>query len=75
MCSYMRVFTVLHPFCKIPTSVKIQFDELAIYLPQYIVFVCGIDQAFQMFLSGKQPLKIVGIVISDKSDLTKIMSP
>ena len=28
-----------------------------------------------VFLSGKQLQKIIGIVITDKSDLTKIMSP
>ena len=39
---------ILHLFCKIPTSIKIQFDKLASYLPQYIVYVCGFDQAFQM---------------------------
>ena len=39
---------ILHLFCKIQTSIKIQFHELASYLPQYIVSVSGIDQAIQM---------------------------
>ena len=39
---------IMYLFCKMPTLIKLQFDELASYLPQHIVSVCSIDQAFLM---------------------------
>ena len=39
---------IMYLFCKVPTLIMIQFDELASYHPQHIVSVCSIDQAFQM---------------------------
>ena len=68
----------LYLFCNVARLIKIQFDELVSFHSVSYLSV-GPAVSFMrfkyVFFSRKHPQKIGGIVISDKSDLTKIMSP
>ena len=66
---------ILYLFCNVARLIKIQFGELVslhsisyLSVVSYMRFKC-------VFFSRKHPQKIGGFVISDKSDLAKIMSP
>ena len=65
---------ILNLFCNTARLIKIQFDELvSFHSISYLSVV--LSMRFKcVFFSRKHPQKI-GIVISDKSDLTKIMLP
>ena len=65
---------ILYLVCNRPTLIKIQFDELASYFHISYLSVVSSKRSKCVFLSGKQPQRIGGIIIPDKSDLTKIMS-
>ena len=66
---------ILHLFCNVERLIKIQFDELvSIHSISYLSLVSSMRFKC-VFFSRNHPQKIGEIVISDKSDLTKIMSP
>ena len=63
------------PLLQCSKVIKIQFDELvSFHSVSYLSVVSSMRFKYVLF-SRKHPQKIGGIVISDKSDLTKIMSP
>ena len=62
-------------FCNVARLIKIQFDELVSFHSISYLSVVSSMRFKYVFFSRKHPQKIGGIVISDKSDLTKIMSP
>ena len=66
----------LYLFCNVARL--IQFDELVSFHSVSYLSVGPVVSFMRfkcVFFSRKHPQKIGGIVISDKSDLTKIMSP
>ena len=66
---------ILYLFCNVARLIKIQFDELvSFHSISYLSVVSSMRFECVLF-SRNHPQKIDGIVISDKSDLTKIMSP
>ena len=66
---------ILYLFCNVARLIKIQFDELvSFHSISYLSVVSSMRFKCVLF-SRNHPQKIGGIVISDKSDLTKIMSP
>ena len=66
---------ILYLFCNLATLFK-KFDELVSFHSISYLSVVSSMRGFKcVFFSCKHPQKISGIVISDKSDLTKIMSP
>ena len=66
---------ILYLFCNVARLIKIQFDELVSFHSISYLSVVSSMRFKCVFFSRKHPQKIGGIVISDKSDLTKIMSP
>ena len=70
--------SILQFFCNVARLIKIQFDELVSFHSVSYLSVGPVVSFMRLkcvFFSRKHPQKIGGIVISDKSDLTKIMSP
>ena len=64
----------LYLFCNVARLIKIQFDEVVSFHSISYLSVVWSMRFKCVFFSRKHPQKIGGIVISDKSDLTKIMS-
>ena len=65
---------ILYLFCNLTRLIK-TFDELVSFHSISYLSVVSSMRFKCVFFSRKHPQKIGGIVISDKSDLTKIMSP
>ena len=66
---------ILYLFCNAARLIKIQSDELVSFHSISYLSVVASMRFKCVFFFRKHPQKIGGIVISGKSDLTKIMSP
>ena len=67
---------ILYLVCNVARLIKIQFDELVSFHSLSYLSVVSCMRFKSVFFSRKHPTqKIGGIVISNKSDLTKIMLP
>ena len=65
---------ILYLFCNLARLIK-KIDELVSFRSISYLSVVSSMRFKNVFFSRKHPQKIGGIVISNKSDLTKIMSP
>ena len=65
---------ILYLLCNVARLIKIQFDELVSFHSISYLSVVSSMRFKCMLFSRNHPQKIGGIVISDNSDLTKIMS-
>ena len=66
---------ILYLFCNVARLIKIEFDELVSFHSISYLSVVSSMRFKCVSFSRKHPQKIDGIVISDKADITKIMSP